>query len=93
MEIVVERIVQVNKGCLRAFCSVRLSDGVKINSCRVIQQPGQAAWVSLPQNEWTSNEGERLYSPVVEVSRELQSEIQKSVLAAYAAQYDEVCCG
>jgi hypothetical protein len=35
-------------GNLRAFAKVRLG-AVVIHGCRVIQQPGQKAWVALPQ--------------------------------------------
>ena len=41
------RAVQ-NPGNLRAFADVKIGPLV-VTGCRVVQQPGQAAWVSMPQ--------------------------------------------
>jgi DNA-binding cell septation regulator SpoVG len=71
-----------NKGNLRAFASVRLG-GVVINNCRIIQQLGQRAWVSLPQQEYTTRAGERRYAPVVELNDNLKKQVCEAVLTAW----------
>lgn len=65
-------------GNLRAFVTVKLG-AVVIHGCRVIQQPNQKAWVSLPQQK----SGERYYS-VVEITRkELLEQVKSAVLEAW----------
>ena len=79
----VTRITPVGKGNLQAFASVDIAGKMKIHSCRIIQQPGQAAWVSLPQSEWTDRDGNRKFFPVIEVSDNLKAAIQETVLRAW----------
>jgi DNA-binding cell septation regulator SpoVG len=83
--VIVENFKIINKGSLRAFCTVIIG-GLKINSCRVIQENGKAGWVSLPQSEWTGQDGKKRYSPVIEVPDHVKAAIQDSVLAAWRAQ-------
>lgn len=67
-----------NAGNLRAFATVKLG-AVVIRSCRIIQQPNQRPWVSLPQQK----SGERYY-PVVEiVRRELLDQVRAAILEAW----------
>jgi DNA-binding cell septation regulator SpoVG len=67
-------------GNLKAFAKVRLG-AVVINSCRVIQQPGQRAWVAMPQQK----SGERWY-PLVEITRrELMDQVKDAVLQAWTS--------
>lgn len=70
-----------NGGSLKAFASVRLG-GVTIHDCRVVQQPGQRPWVSLPQREYETD-GQKKYSAVVELSEPLKREVSRLVLAAW----------
>jgi hypothetical protein len=81
----VENIKAINKGSLRGFCTVVIG-GLKINSCRVIQEEGKTAWVSLPQQEWTDREGKKKYSPIVEVPDHIKVAIQSAVLKAWEGQ-------
>lgn len=81
----VEQIKTINKGSLRGFCTVVIG-GLKINSCRVIQEQGKTAWVSLPQQEWTDREGKKRYSPIVEVPDHVKAAIQEAVLRAWEVQ-------
>lgn len=80
----VENIKAVNKGSLRAFCSVVIG-GLKINSLRIIQEEGKAAWVSLPQQEWTAQDGKKHYSAIVEVPDTIKRAIQDAVLREWEA--------
>jgi DNA-binding cell septation regulator SpoVG len=81
----VENLKAINAGSLRAFCSVTIG-GLKINSCRVIQEDGKSAWVSLPQQEWKDREGKKRYSPVVEAPDHIKAAIQDAVLRTWEAQ-------
>jgi DNA-binding cell septation regulator SpoVG len=69
-------------GNLKAFASVRLGD-VTIHDCRVIQQPGQRAWVSMSQREYTTDDRERRFSVIVELTDALKKEVSRAVLAAW----------
>ncbi|MGH7963611.1 MAG: septation protein SpoVG family protein [Candidatus Binatia bacterium] len=70
-----------NAGNLRAFASVKLGD-IIIHDCRVVQQPGQRAWVSLPQCEYT-RDSEKKYAAIVELSDTLKRELSHVVLTAW----------
>ena len=84
LNITVENIRELNgTGNLRAFVSVTVNDKLTIHSCRIIQQPGQAAWVSLPQREWTNQQGQKRFSPIIELPDEVKSAIQVEVLRAW----------
>ena len=72
----------IDKGNLRAFVSVRLG-GVTIHDCRVIQQQGQAAWVSMPQREYTDKQGQKKYSAIVELSEALKKSVSALVLQSW----------
>ena len=67
MDITVENIRKLDgSGNLKAFVSVNIGGKLTIHSCRIIQQPGQKAWVALPQREWTTQQGEKL-APLIEL--------------------------
>ena len=68
-------------GPLRAFASVRLG-GVIIHDCRIVQQPGQKAWVSLPQREYL-HDGQKKYVAIVELSESLKRELSQIVLSTW----------
>lgn len=82
MNIQVERIIPIKKGNLQAFASITFGD-LRINSLRIIQQPNQSAWVSLPQSEKVDENGQKQYFPIIQIPRELQDQIQKVVLEAW----------
>ena len=68
-------------GNLKAFASVRLG-GVTIHDCRIVQQPGQRPWVSLPQREY-EKDGQKKYSAIIELTEPLKREVCRMVLAAW----------
>jgi len=70
-----------SSGNLRGFASIRMG-GVTIHDCRVIQQPGQRAWVSMPQREYTKD-GQKKYTAVVELSDGLKQQVSAAVLTAW----------
>jgi len=72
-----------DKGNLRAFADVEVNSTFILHSCRVIQQPGQRPWVSMPQAE-VLKDGKKLYYPIVKIlDKQLEAEIKQAVLSAY----------
>lgn len=70
-----------NAGNLKAFARISYGE-TTVNDVRIIQQPGQQAWVSPPQREF-EKDGKRQWVSVVRWERELADAIQTAVLAAY----------
>ncbi len=70
---------------LKAFVSVKIGKLI-IHGFRIIQQPNQAAWVSVPQNEYTNREGKKSYSPVIELPEEWKEPLKNVVLDAWENQ-------
>jgi DNA-binding cell septation regulator SpoVG len=58
----------VSAGNLKAFASVRIGPSLVVHKCRVIQQPGQRAWVSMPQERWEGSDGKPHSMALVEVT-------------------------
>ena len=77
----VVHIKRVNAGSLRAFVAVNIHE-VIIKDFRVVQQEGQAPWVSVPQVEYTRN-GERRFKPLIQLPVDLKKEVSQLVLKAY----------
>jgi DNA-binding cell septation regulator SpoVG len=72
-------------GNLKGFAKVRLGP-VVIHGCRVIQQPGQKAWVALPQTPARAKaDGSGAgWFPVVEItSKDLMPRVRDAVLDAW----------
>ena len=84
MNIKVEKIKELDgAGNLKALASINIGGKLKIHCCRIIQQLGQAAWVSLPQIEWTDRGGTKRYFPAIELPQRVKDAIQEAVLAAW----------
>jgi len=83
--VAVERITRLStSGPLKAFASVDIGGRWKIHDCRVVQQDGKAAWVSLPQGSY-ERDGKKRWYPIVEVPDTVKNAIQDAVLAAWEA--------
>ena len=68
-----------NGGNLRAMATVRIGP-LTVHGVRVIQQPGQKAWISLPQRQDESGR----YFPVITTDDDhLKNTIRDKVLAMY----------
>ena len=76
-------------GNLKAFVSVNIEDKLIIHSCRILQQPNQEPWVSLPQREWADQDGGKHYAPVIELPDRVKSAIQEAVLEAWRNNCNE----
>lgn len=79
----VTRIIPIRRGSLQAFATILLDGKMRINSLRIIKQPNQAAWVSLPQSEKLNEDGSKSYYPIIEVEPDIKDAIQNAVLAAW----------
>jgi DNA-binding cell septation regulator SpoVG len=76
------RLVE-NAGALKAYLSVKIGS-LTIHKFRVIQQPGQAPWVSVPQETWTDPQtGERRFTNLLESPCEWRQPLTNTVLAAW----------
>ena len=74
-----------NDGPLKAFVDVQVGTTLIVHGCRVIQQPGQRAFVSPPQVAWTGQDGKKHYSPIVEWTGALKSAVETAILDAWGA--------
>ena len=84
LHITVENIKKLNgTGNLKAFVTVSINNKLTIHSCRVVQQPGQSAWVSLPQREWVDGAGIKHFAPLIEILPEVKIAIQEEVLKVW----------
>ena len=81
-DVVVLTVTPVARGNLRGFADIRGGDLV-IKDLRIIQQPNQRAWVSAPQREWLTPDGQRHYAPLVEFGPALKVVIESAVLQAW----------
>lgn len=61
---------------LRAFAEIRVGE-ITICDCRIIQQPGQKAYVTGPQKQVGSN-----FYPIVRMSTALRDQVQSIVIQA-----------
>lgn len=68
-----------NNSSLRAFVDIQLG-GVTINDCRIIQQDGQKAWLSMPQKEVPQPDGKKNYYPLVKLSERLEKIVNEIVI-------------
>lgn len=84
MEIRVLKIKKIEKGALQAFVDVQIGQ-VEIKSFRVVKQPGQRAWVSVPQAEYVKN-GEKRYFNLIDLPNGLKRKVQDAVLVAWERQ-------
>jgi DNA-binding cell septation regulator SpoVG len=79
-------IHRVEKAALRAFADVALGLSIIIYGFRLVQQPGQRAWVSSPQREWVGDDGKHHYAPIVELSGALKTRVEQAILQAWEAE-------
>jgi DNA-binding cell septation regulator SpoVG len=77
------RVHVVDKGNLRAFADVKLSGVGIIRGFRIIQEAGKRAWVSVPQRAWTDPDGQRKFSPLIELTPDLKARLSAAILKAW----------
>jgi DNA-binding cell septation regulator SpoVG len=79
-------LVALDKGNLKAMASVRIGPSLVVHKCRVIQQPGQRAWVSMPQEQWQGRDGQPYYAALVELNGDLRRRVEQAILQAARRQ-------
>lgn len=70
----------ISAGNLKALASVQIGPSLVVHKCRVIQQPGQRAWVSMPQERWDGADGQPRYTALVELSGGLKTRVEAVIL-------------
>lgn len=84
MEIKVVKInFQNNDRPLKAFADIQLENGWIIKDFRVIQQPGEKAYVVAPQASWRNREGGINFKILVTIPDNSKWQLESAVLAAY----------
>jgi DNA-binding cell septation regulator SpoVG len=68
---------------LRAFVDVQIGTSLTIYGFRVIQQPGQSAWVSAPQRTYQGDDGKTRYAPIMELKGGLKRAVELAILQAW----------
>jgi hypothetical protein len=81
-KIEVVEIKLVNGGPLKCYASVQVGDWI-INDWRIIQQPGQRAWVSVPQTSWKNKDRQVQYRALLSIPGELKQRIEVAILSAW----------
>lgn len=69
-------------GALKAYVSVKIGP-LTIHDFRVIKQADQDAWISVPQKSWNTPQGERKFSPLLELPAEWKQPLADAVIAAW----------
>jgi DNA-binding cell septation regulator SpoVG len=80
------RIITIHQavgGNLRAFVDIGLGASLVIKGFRIVQQPGQKAWVAPPQREFMGDNGLKRYAPIGELSGGLKRAVEQAILAAW----------
>ena len=72
-------------GNVRAFVSVKIGP-IVLHGFKVVQQPGQRAYVSLPQVEYNDASGKRRFSPLLELPDTWKNALQVAILEHWAQE-------
>lgn len=76
-------------GNLKAFATVQVDDWI-IHDWRIVQQPGQRAWVSVPQMAWTGEDGNKKYKALISIPGDLKQQIEVAILSAWEEEKKNV---
>lgn len=71
-------------GNLKAFASIKIGP-LTLHDFRIVQQPGQRAYVSVPQRSYQDTTSKTKYSPACEMPPEWKDAITSAVLQAWQA--------
>ena len=71
-----------NAGNVRAFATIRVG-GVTIHGAKIVQQPGQAAWLAMPDRSYADAGGKQKWSAVVELTPDLRRRVSDTILAEW----------
>jgi DNA-binding cell septation regulator SpoVG len=73
---------------LKAFASIQIGDWI-IHEWRIIQQPRQRAFVSVPQTSWRDREGKIRYRALLSIPGELKQRIEVAILSAWEKELEK----
>lgn len=83
MEVTVGQFKPTTKeGNLKTWVNIIIG-GVQINECKIIQQPGQRAFVAMPDREYQQPDGKKAYYPIVKLTDELKDKVRDVVIPAW----------
>lgn len=69
--------------CVKAFIDIRLSNGMLIRDCRIIEKDDKA-WMNLPVSYWTDPEtGEIRYKRLIKMPLEQREAVEVSVMESW----------
>jgi len=74
--------LQNNGKPLKAFVDIQFC-GMEIRDFRVIQQPGQKAYVVAPQTAWKGQQGKPNFKPIISMPDAIKWQIESAILAEY----------
>ena len=80
-KITILKIKQSNAGNLKAIVDFQLGQS-EFYSWRIIQQEGQKAWVSPPQESW-EKDGKKQYKPLIKFPQELMRQVSDELIKAW----------
>ena len=72
----------VKGGTLKAIVDFKLNQS-EFYSWRIIQQDGQSAWVSPPQESWDGADGKKKYKPLIKFPQDLMTRVSETLIKAY----------
>lgn len=79
MNIRVEEIRKLERGSLRGFATISVG-GIRISHIKIVHPEGQEPFIGMPQRSYQTNNGERIYSNIVDLPDDLKRDIEKAVL-------------
>jgi DNA-binding cell septation regulator SpoVG len=85
---VVELTPSRRAGNLRAFVAVRFGKWLVVRGWRVVEQPGQAPWASVPMQERPQPDGSARFFPIIDLPENWKRAAQALVLEAWR-EYEE----
>lgn len=68
-----------NAGNLKAFVDFKLGES-EFYSWRIVQQPGQVAWLSSPVETWESDDGKKHYKQLIKFPQVLMDQIRDIII-------------
>lgn len=75
--------LQNNGKNLKAFADINI-DGLIVRDFRVLQSPGQKAYVVSPQVSWRSPGGQIRYKTLIVMPNGTRWQVESSILSAYS---------
>ena len=86
MTVTILAMKSADMGACKALASIQIGPLV-IHDFRVVQQPGQRAYVQCPQTSWIDRAtGKPRYKPMLEYPAEWKADIDTAIMAEYNSE-------